>query len=71
MVRGFVMRKSHCLITVFLHIGLVLRSLFRVFFVHGARLHVLRTGIWQDAENQKPITVFMLIFSFGTDPLEY
>ena len=53
MVRGFVMRKSHCLITVFLHIGLVLRGLFRVFFVHGARLHVLR---WHLAGRRKSET---------------
>jgi hypothetical protein len=50
MSRSLVMRKSHCLITLFLYIGLVLRSLFHVFFVRGARLHVLRCQL-QPAEH--------------------
>jgi hypothetical protein len=35
------MREAHCLIAMFLYIRLMLRSRFHVFFVHGARLHVL------------------------------
>ena len=41
-VSGLVMRKSHRLITVFFHVGLMLRGFFHVLFVQGARLHVLR-----------------------------
>jgi hypothetical protein len=36
----------------FFHIALVLRSPFHVFFVHGARLHVLRRQL-QHTEHQK------------------
>ena len=46
------MGKSHRLITVFFHIGLMPRSLFHMFLVQGARLHVLRCQL-QRAQNQK------------------
>jgi len=41
MMSGLVVREPHCLITVFFHVGLMLRNLIHMLFVRGARLHVL------------------------------
>ena len=61
-----VMRKSHCLITVFFHSGLVLRSLFRVFFVHRARLACLALGPGRTPKIRTDYGFHVNFFSFGT-----
>jgi hypothetical protein len=61
MMSGFVMWEAHRIIAVFFDICLMLRSLFHVFFVHGARLHVLRCHL-EHAEYQKREHSFHLNF---------
>jgi hypothetical protein len=64
-----IMRESHCLIAVFLHIGIMLPCLFHMLFVHRARLHVLCCQV-QPLNRRNAITVLIVFSSSETELLE-